>query len=104
MNFTDSIKAGFKNYSNFNGRAVRSEYWWFMLFYTLTLVAGSMLDEYGVFVPLIVLMLPSISVTVRRLHDLDKSGWFYLINLVPLGSFYMLYLCMQKGTLGANRY
>lgn len=104
MNFIDSIKAGFKNYSNFNGRAVRSEYWWFMLFYVLTLVLGSMVDEYGIFVPLIALMLPSIAVTVRRLHDLDKSGWFYLLNLVPLGSFYMFYLCLQKGTAGANRY
>jgi uncharacterized membrane protein YhaH (DUF805 family) len=104
MNFIDSTKAGLQNYANFKGRATRSGYWWFMLFYTLVLVVGSMVHEYGVFVPLLALALPVLAVTVRRLHDLDKSGWFYLLNLVPLGSFYVLFLCTQKGTEGANRF
>ena len=104
MNFIDSTKAGLQNYANFKGRATRSEYWWFMLFCILVQVVSGMVHEYGVFVPLLALASPFLAVSVRRFHDLDKSGWFYLINLIPFGSFYVLYLYTQKGTEGANRF
>jgi len=49
-------------------------------------------------------IIPSFAVTVRRLHDHDKSGWFILIGLIPLAGFYLLYLYVTKGTDGPNRF
>lgn len=115
MGFQDAVKAFYKNYVNFSGRASRSEYWWpqlFIIILYLIMVAGaSLLGEtiggiLGLIIGLIVLasLIPSISVTVRRLHDNDKSGWFILLGLIPFVGFYLLYLYIIKGTDGPNRF
>jgi uncharacterized membrane protein YhaH (DUF805 family) len=104
MNFIDSIKAGLQNYANFKGRATRSEYWWFQLFFMLAAIVGSVLHEYVALIALLALFLPTCAVTVRRLHDLDKSGWFYWVSLIPFGSIYILYLFTKKGSEGDNRF
>ena len=117
MGFTDSIKAFFKNYTNFSGKAERSEFWWAFLFLVLSILV---LIIIGTIVgPLIVnpstgemqslnsltaiweliVFIPYISLTVRRLHDVDKSGWWYLISFIPFGTFVLLYFNAQPSSL-----
>ena len=115
MGFIDAVKAFYKNYFNFSGRALRSEYWWpqafFILLYVIMFAAIALLGEsVGGIVAMVVTVImlasiiPSISVTVRRLHDGDKSGWFILLGLIPFVGFYILYLTIIKGTDGPNRF
>ncbi len=114
MGFVDAIKAFYKNYVKFDGRSSRSEYWWPQLYFILlyvVILAGSVLGEtiggiLALIIGLIILasIIPAISVTIRRLHDNDKSGWFFLLTLVPIVSLYILYLCIIKGTDGPNRF
>ena len=92
-----------KNYANFNGRARRKEFWMFLLFNT---IVSMILAGIGVAVdfPLlssiysIAVLIPSIAVGVRRMHDVGKSGWYYLIP------FYNLYLMVIDGVKGENKY
>ncbi len=111
MDFTEAISSVFKNYATFEGRAVRSEYWYWVLFAFSVVIVANILDvitgETGIFH--LVLSLPvlllGIAVGVRRLHDLDKSGWNLLWGLIPiLGAIYLLYLFVQPGTPGSNAY
>jgi uncharacterized membrane protein YhaH (DUF805 family) len=104
MNFIASIKTCFSKYADFNGRATRSEYWWFALFFTIVLTVGAVVDEYGMVVALLVLLIPITSVTTRRLHDTGRSGWMQLLNLIPLGNFYVLYLLIKPSDAGSNRF
>lgn len=104
-----------KNYAGFSGRAGRREYWMFFLIYVLIYTALAVLAGIlpsalaTIFSILIVvfglgLIIPSIAVGVRRLHDTDHSGWWMLISLIPLAGLYLLYLLMIEGTPGANRF
>ena len=109
-----------ENYCNFEGRAPRSEYWWFTLFGVLLGIVTSVLDGFlGTYtvtssgetigfinlIFLLAMLLPSIAVAVRRLHDTDRSGWFYLLNLIPLiGSIILIVFFVQQGTNGRNRF
>lgn len=107
----------FKKYAEFSGRARRKEYWMFWLFYYLfgiglvivELITGSLNYFIGLG-PLsllfsLVMLIPSISVTVRRLHDIDKSGWFIFINLIPIiGQIWLLILLITDSTAGNNKY
>ena len=110
-----------KNYSNFNGRARRKEYWMFTLMYVIILIFATILDNvigttfeisgtnlgYG-WVYLIVgllHLLPSLSLVVRRLHDVGKSGWFYFIILIPVVGFIWIFiLSIKEGEMGNNFY
>jgi len=99
------------NYANFGGRARRKEYWMFVLFNMLFVFAALVVDYIlGTFPLLYVLyilgiILPSIAVTVRRLHDVGKSGWWYFIVLIPIiGAIWLLVLLCTDGTPGANSY
>ena len=110
-------KVVLENYANFSGRARRSEYWYFILFNMLFAIAAMVLDNvlgitfdpipYG---PLYILyalatLIPGLGVVVRRLHDVDKSGWFILIALIPIiGSIWLLVLFCTEGTKGTNKY
>jgi uncharacterized membrane protein YhaH (DUF805 family) len=92
-----------QKYADFNGRARRSEYWYFVLFYILTaLVVGfiSGMINFPILYLLFILgmIIPSISVGVRRMHDVDKSGWYLLIPI------YSLILACTEGTRGDNQY
>ena len=77
---------GLKKYAEFEGRARRKEYWMFILFYFIFTIAAVVLDEILGSEPVIyivyglVLILPYLAVTVRRLHDTDRSGWWILIH------------------------
>ena len=100
-----------KKYAEFNGRARRKEYWLFTLVYILLIVLAVIIMSIIPFLGMIIyaaaglgLLLPSLAVAVRRLHDVGKSGWFLLLALVPIISLYLLYLFIQDGTPGANQY
>jgi uncharacterized membrane protein YhaH (DUF805 family) len=112
MGFDDAIKLGFANYVNFSGRACRSEYWYWALFYTVGMLATGLIDRWIVGPPFILdgifwlaTLLLGVSVSVRRLHDLDRSGWWILLDLVPLvGWIVLLIWFCTKGTDGPNRF
>jgi uncharacterized membrane protein YhaH (DUF805 family) len=103
MNFVDSIKSCFSNYATFGGRASRSEFWWFQLFLLIVLTALIFTGP-GVLLSL-GLVLPSWAVAVRRLHDIDKSGWNILWYAIPLIALILLFVWnCRKGTEGDNDY
>ena len=104
-----------KNYAVFRGRARRREYWMFTLFslifsaaaFILDYVLGFAKDGNGVISSLysLALLVPSLAVGVRRLHDVNKSGWFMFILFVPLvGVIWLLVLDCTEGTDGPNEY
>jgi uncharacterized membrane protein YhaH (DUF805 family) len=110
MNFVQAISTAFSKYVNFSDRAVRSEYWYWALFTLLIIIAASILDgalAIYVFVPIVslALFLPSFAVQVRRLHDLDRSGWWILLHLIPIiGPIWLIVWYCTKGTEGPNRF
>lgn len=92
-----------KNYAQFNGRARRSEYWYFVLFSTIISAGLTVLDivlGIGFINSLysLAVLIPSIAVGIRRMHDVGKSGWFLLIPI------YNLILACTEGTKGDNEY
>jgi uncharacterized membrane protein YhaH (DUF805 family) len=108
-----------KNYAVFNGRARRKEYWMFSLFNVLFALVALVLDRifgtiivgtfayYGLFYILYILavFMPGLGVSVRRLHDVGKSGWFLLINLIPIvGVIWFLVLLCMDGDPFPNQY
>lgn len=98
MTFGESISTCFKKYATFDGRATRSEYWWFVLFTFLVSLGLGIFSEAlsGVFS--LAVLLPSIAVGVRRLHDIDKSGWFLLVWFIPIiGWIIMIVWAAQEG-------
>ena len=112
VNFGSAIKSGFNGYFDFSGRSSRSELWWWLLFTMIINLGVSLFDGldsilYG-WILLIVglgLFLPTLAVQVRRLHDLDRAGWWILISLIPLvGSIILLVWACSKGTEGENRF
>jgi len=106
-----------KQYADFSGRARRKEYWMFVLFNMIFVIVSMILDNiigttvgdlpYGVFYILYVLaiFIPGLAVTVRRLHDVGKSGWMYLIILIPvIGAIWLLILVATDSNPGENEY
>ena len=93
MNFTQSISHCFSNYTNFSGRASRSEFWWFFLFVMILEFAADIWDyitgygESGFYIWIVIAatIVPSLSVGARRLHDLNKSGWLQLLAITIIG-------------------
>lgn len=97
MTFADSIKTCFSKYAEFNGRASRSEYWWFFLFFIICATVSSIVSGIVSILFYLAVFLPTIAVTTRRLHDTDRSGWFQLIGFIPLIGLIVLYFLAQKG-------
>jgi uncharacterized membrane protein YhaH (DUF805 family) len=135
MNMIESIKTCFSKYASFNGRAIRSEYWWWILFITIVNMvlmawafAGvdwSAMDSnpeemmgaftslpfvlYGLFT--LAILIPTLAVGARRLHDTGKSGWWQLIMLLSAIPFVgiisyivLIYFWVQKSQEGENKY
>ena len=108
MTFGESISVCLKKYFVFEGRASRSEYWWFQLIVSPSYFISEVLDnEISFFFLGITLFtfIPAISAGVRRLHDTNKSGFFLLISFIPfIGALVLLFLLIPEGTKGKNRF
>ena len=113
MGMMDAVRSCFNNFANFNGRARRSEYWYFTLFnflvsFVIGAVAGFIAPQaatglggiYG-----LITFIPSVAVGIRRLHDTGRSGWLYLLVLIPIvgGIIVIVFLC-QDSQPGRNAY
>ncbi len=105
-----------KQYADLKGRARRKEFWMFALFNgiisTVLIIISTvfgLVSETGLS-PLnslysSIVFVPTIAVSVRRLHDIGKSGWYFLVGLIPiLGWIYIIYLYVQEGESGSNQY
>ncbi len=104
MTFGESIQSCFSKYADFDGRASRSEYWWFSLFtFLASLAAGLVSDTVGALFSLAIL-LPSLAVGARRLHDVNRSGWFQLLWLVPLIGWIILIVWTTQESKEPNRF
>ena len=106
-----------KKYAVFHGRSRRAEYWYFVLFNLIVAIVLAAIDSLlGTFssaqnigllsgIYSLAVLIPTLAVTFRRLHDIDRSGWWILINLVPLiGTIVLLVFALMDGTPGDNRY
>ncbi|MGE5390037.1 MAG: DUF805 domain-containing protein [Deltaproteobacteria bacterium] len=106
-----------QKYAVFQGRARRKEYWMFVLFNAIFAVIAACLDNafglnfgWSLYGPLyliycLAVLLPSLAVVVRRLHDISKSGWWIFISLVPIiGGIWLLVLMCMDSTAGENEY
>lgn len=99
----------FRNYANFQGRATRTQYWMFILFYLIAYVILSIVDGLLGFPVLtalfsLVLLVPSIAYATRRLHDTGRSGWWQLIVLVPLIGAIVLIVFLAMPTTTDERF
>ena len=141
FSFGESVRRGFRRWSDFAGRATLSEFWWFYLFQLLVSVVlyiplvigiGAILggtaetDARGrttftgspsggviavavvafavVLAVGLVLFVVDLSLAVRRLHDTDRTGWWYLLVVIPFGSLVLLYFWILPSSPGPNRY
>ena len=109
MSFGAAISSCLTQYFGFSGRARRSEYWYFALFGFLVYLVAALVDVAigtSVFTILVALglVLPGLAVTVRRLHDTDRTGWWLLIGLVPFGGIVTLVFCCLDSQPVPNRY
>ncbi len=121
MTFGDAVRSVYGKYATFEGRATRPEFWWFLLFYVLVVlcayvvmigalivtrsfvvygVLGAVLGVFG-----LLTIIPYLAVVVRRLHDTDRSGWWFWISLIPVvGFIILLALLAAEGTRGYNQF
>ena len=121
MGFGEAITSGFRHYAGFNGRASRSEFWYWQLFYfviqlpisiAIIIVSasdgpdGNAVAGLNVlnFIFVLALLLPSFAVIVRRLHDVNKSGWWYFIILTIVGIIPLFVWICTRGDGGPNKY
>ena len=130
MSFTESIRTCISKFATFDGRASRSEFWWFYLFTVLVgfvgyiplLILGALgaTNSDGVvsglvsilsvifwivwFIVVIALLIPLLAVGCRRLHDRGQSGWLQLLLLVPCGNIVLIVFWVLEGTPGDNAY
>src|ERR1043166_6327864 len=112
MNVMQAIASCFSKYASASGRAARSEFWYWMLFATLVGIAAHLLDwsisksDQGLFsiITGLALFLPGIAVSIRRLHDIGRSGYWYLISLTIIGILLLIYWACVPGPAGENEY
>ena len=110
MNFTKSIEICFNKFANFDGRARKSEFWWFQLFCIIVQVVGTIIDvmlgyaELFVWIGYIVVLLPSLAVGARRLHDTGRSGWWQLLVLTIIGVIVLIVWWVADGDKKKNKF
>jgi uncharacterized membrane protein YhaH (DUF805 family) len=113
MDFTTAIRTCMTKYADFSGRARRSEYWYFFLFNVLVSIVASIVDNVlgtdtvtgtGLVAGLasLALLLPSLAVCARRLHDISRSGWWLLVGLIPLVGWIVLIVWFVQDSHGDN--
>ncbi|MEZ5114991.1 MAG: DUF805 domain-containing protein [Candidatus Nanopelagicales bacterium] len=130
MGFGQAVSTCFRKYATFSGRAPRSEFWWFIVFYWILVVVTSIIDrllgfkvytgtltingvDYSTYtqtgwvtsIAVLLMILPILAVSVRRLHDTDRTGWWWWIGIVCcIGWIVLLIFYLQEGTRGPNKY
>ena len=114
MDFLTSIKTCFQKFSDFNGRASRSEFWYFYLFvilaYIFIFVLSILVEFFFVifFIFVLIVLVPTLAVTARRLHDIGKSGWWQILAYIPyvgiLFSIILIVFWCQEGEKKKNNY
>lgn len=130
MTFTEAVRSGFSKYVTFSGRARRSEFWFWLLFAIIAAVVAALLDamlfpammdvqtdvadgvasvsaQGGPISALVTLglLLPGLAMQIRRLHDVDRSGWWVLLAFIPLiGIIVLIVWWCTEGTRGPNRF
>ncbi len=115
MSFFASIKICFNKYFSYQGRAKRSEYWYFVLFINIinfvVIFIEFLLLEMGFYnigafsnFVFLIFLFPGINVTTRRLHDVNRSGWWQLLYITGIGSLVILYWTIIKGAVEENKF
>ena len=114
MGFFDAIESGLRKYSQFSERAPRSEYWYWVLLNILGGIVIGLFDTFILRMPQIrplgiifslAMIIPNISVTIRRLHDINRSGWWEFLLFVPILGWIVLLIWMcTKGSENTNRF
>jgi uncharacterized membrane protein YhaH (DUF805 family) len=110
VSFTQAVSDGLSKYVTFIGRSSRSAYWWFYLFNLIVFIAAFIIDSVlgtgYVFYSLagLALLLPNLAVSVRRLHDTGRSGWWLLIGLIPIIGAIVLLVFFLQGSDGPNNW
>ena len=108
MTFGESISVCLKKYFVFEGRASRSEYWWFQLIVSPSYFISTVFENDIAYIFLgitLFTLIPAISAGVRRLHDTNRSGFFLLISFIPfIGGLILLFFLIPEGTKGKNRF
>jgi uncharacterized membrane protein YhaH (DUF805 family) len=115
MNFIEAVESFFKNYATFTGRSSRSEYWYALLFLCMLMFVLGFIEgllnlfpntEESVLATIVqvVVLVPSIAIIVRRFHDINRSGWWYLIGFTIIGYILIIYWLCKAGDEGDNNY
>lgn len=104
MRFQEAIKICLNKYIDFDGRASRAEYWYFFFFMLLAVTAAQFVGDNISAVVAIGLALPHISVEIRRLHDINKSGWWIILKLIPIANLLLLYWLIIRGDSKINTF
>jgi uncharacterized membrane protein YhaH (DUF805 family) len=113
MNLFEAVKTCWAKYATFSGRASRSEYWFIILFFWLLMFVTAIIDvvvfpdhKYMVInlTANLLIVIPSISVAARRLHDVNRSGWWQLLYITFVGIIPLLYWFIKKGDDGDNKH
>ena len=111
VDIKEAVQLFFKNYTNFNGRSTRSEFWWVVLanvivcavLCVLMAISSVFIALYAIYA--LAIIVPNIAVTIRRLHDIGKSGWYYFVCLIPfVGGLVLLYFLAQPSDPNSNQY
>ena len=103
MEFISSVKDAFIKYRTFNGKADRPQFWWFQLFCIIVQIVGMLIDallgyaELFVWIGYIIVLLPSLAVGARRLHDSGRSGWWQLLYLTIIGVIVLIVWWVADG-------
>jgi uncharacterized membrane protein YhaH (DUF805 family) len=110
MTFTEAVKDGFDHYVKFDGRASRPAYWWWFLFAVLVSAAANFIDYVILDTTALsglaglALLLPNLSVGIRRLHDANHTGWWILIGFTGIGLIVLLIFYLQQSDPAENRF
>jgi uncharacterized membrane protein YhaH (DUF805 family) len=110
MTFSEAVKSGFDHYTKFEGRAHKAAFWWWFLFQLLVYIGAEIIDAIlgtPIFwiIAALGLLLPNLSVSIRRLHDTNRTGWWILIGLIPIVGFIVLLIFyLQQSDPGVNDY
>lgn len=105
---TNSVISCFNKYFDFKTRSSRKEFWYWQLFRILMFLSITYLESLGLsgllFISNFIFLIPEIAVSIRRLHDINKSGWWILLTLTIIGIIPLTYFYCIKGDDGANDY